>query len=524
MSAINNNSQQCEELINNCEPIDANDPAYEQILKDLQGGIIKNYGRNYSVYIFIQFDEDNENKINEVKRWIRDEVAGDITSTFIQLEDTQNFREAKISNSSYSGKLCQNFFLSYQGYRALGYKLTNPTTGGDKFNDIHFENGMKEEWKRNYCLDSPPDDYWYNPPEDWDIGGEHQIHALILLAHDDLKELENEANAIFDKIGNIGKILACEPGYVLREHNNQAIGPFGFADGISQPLFLKKDYDNYKDRHYTSQWEPKASLNLVLVKDPFGEKYSYGSYCVFQKLETNYDCFEKKVRELSVRLGSNYERAGALVFGRFKNGTPLAISDQPNQSGDRHSFNYADDPEGRKCPLHAHIRKVNPRHDDEAQIDDRKTKNRIFRAGITYFDDPKAQSTPGLSTSQLCFNKLDYLKEVNCRPLEENIANISGLLFVSFQSDIQLQFLTQQKNWADNRRFPREEQTGESIYLDPVIGQPLTKGFQSVPEPQQWTETWGQDDLHSYSFYGCVKNRGGEFFFAPSVSFLQNLS
>jgi Dyp-type peroxidase family len=543
-----------ETLIKNPYPIDPfneKDPSHEQyksIFENLQGGIIKNYGRSYSLYIFAQF---HDGKVNDVKHWIQHTIASNVTSTWKQFCDTKFFKEEtkrrqQTLDSSYYGELCANFFLTYAGYKTLGFDPANLKGGeakkDDFLNDSSFKSGMRRDWEDNYRLKKSSNDYWYNPPECWDIGGRendqsgnvpseyeedhvyaHDVHALILLAHADLEELKEAASTIIANCETFGKVIACETGYVLK-NGNTSIGPFGFADNISQPLFLKQDHDEYCNSQDIEKWDPKASLNLVLVKDPFAcEPYSYGSYCVFQKLETNYKCFEDKVRELAEALECDRERAASLVIGRFKDGTPIALSDQPNQN----SFNYADDHDGEKCPLHAHIRKVNPRQDskDEATNEGRRTKNRIFRAGITYFDVPKPLETSNMS--EICLNKLNYLKGISTKSLKNNIENISGLLFVCFQSSIQLQFSTQQANWADNRKFPRDEEQGKSIYLDPLIGHPATKEIQQLPireEWQKWQKQGSSDEKVSYGFYGCIKVRGGEFFFAPSISFLKNLS
>ena len=524
MTPTQNNSdrdKKTDELINNQKPVAGDEPAYEQIFKDLQGGVIKNYGRQYSLYIFIQFAE---NKVNEVKEWIRDEIASSVTSTQKQLKDTQTYREKKQENPNYSGELCKNFFLSAEGYSSLGFDLDEPNDGVE-IDDTLFQRGMNQDWKDKYELDEPPDDYWYNPPEHWDFGGkdEDRVHALILLAHDDLPELKKEAKTATDKWEKLqlGKVVAYEAGYVLKE-NRQTIGPFGFADGISQPLFLKHDYERYRENNDITQWDPFASLNLVLVKDPFGESYSYGSYCVFQKLETNYELFEQKIGELAETLGSDRQRAGALVVGRFKDGTPIALLDRPNQNGDRHSFNYADDNNGSKCPIHAHIRQVNPRHDDESQIEERRN-NRIFRAGITYFNPPQIGQKDS-SIWQQYSNQLDYFHEVNQQSLTKNIASISGLLFVCFQKSISEQFSQLQREWADDSRFPREREDGENKYLDPVIGHRFNRNRQKrSPDPQEWQKKWNGEQSANYLFDGCIQEKGGEFFFMPSISFLKNL-
>lgn len=518
-----------DELINNRHPIDANDPAYEKIFRDLQGGIIKNYGRDYSLYIFIQFDE---NKQEEIKQWIRDEIAYSVTSTWRQLNDTEIFKGIKQRGLSFPGKLCKNFFLSWSGYENLGL---DPNQSASKIDDALFIDGMKKDWDDSYKIDAAsasPENYWYNPPEFWDLGGKNRIDALFSLAHNSLEELKNEAKAILFKFDSeeIGKILACEPGLVVRDRNNIPIGPFGFTDGISQPLFLKGDYDKYCKTENIEQWDPKASLKLVLKKDPLGEAYSFGSYCVWKKIETNHQLFNQKVNELADTLECDPERAGALVIGRFKDGTPIAISDKFNQISEdfslSNSFNYADDSSGRKCPLQAHIRKVNPRQDkgDKSSAEERRSNNRIFRAGITYFEPPTEPEQLEPTMLQLCLNKLDYVGYINNISQRTEIdQSISGLLFVCFQSSITNQFSLMQKQWADSREFPRQAEDGSSKYLDPLIGHPAIRDQQNLPVPQEWPKKWDGDQVSAQPFYGCVREKGGEFFFAPSISFLRNL-
>ncbi|MHC5748482.1 MAG: hypothetical protein ACYTXT_42905, partial [Nostoc sp.] len=212
MSNNDNNLEQYETLINNSEPIDAADPAYEQIFKDLQGGMIKSYGRNYSLYIFVQFDKE---KVENVKQWIRDE-AKSITSTWKQLKQTETCNKMRQQNPSFPGELCKNFFLSYQGYKTLGFDPAN------KFENS-FKIGMKGDWEKNYRLspENAKNFDGYNPPECWDIANDNNnnnnnnIDALILLAHDCLEDIEKEANNIIDKCEEFGKIVACEAGYRL---------------------------------------------------------------------------------------------------------------------------------------------------------------------------------------------------------------------------------------------------------------------------------------------------------------------
>lgn len=519
-------------LINNPEPIDADAPDYKEIFSDLQGGIIKSYGRNYYLYLFISFDKG---KVKEAKEWIRDEVSHSVTSTQKQFQDTGDYRnkrqeiEARLRKQEkeidinsllakeFPGNLCKNFYLSAQGYKTLfGFKNINSKWHSTNSNaiDSQFSAGMKDWWEDNYQTDDNINDS--DSPRFWDVGGNCEIHALLLLAHDSLEELNDRTELIVNefKRRKIGNVVACEVGGAIRE-NGRVIGPFGFADNISQPLFLTSDYDLYRSKHNTDEWNPKASLSLVLEKDPFGEPYSFGSYCVWQKLETDYQRFKELEEKLAETLRCDQELAAALVVGRFRDGTPIVLHpNQQNKDSVENDFNYKGDPHGTKCPFHAHIRKVNRRKETE-------NDSRIFRASVTYFDGLKAEKTSCSKDLHLCLEKLKHLREVSQVSVEKQKESIRGLLFVCFQSSIVNQFQRLQLDWADRR------DNNES--LDPVIGHPITSSQQSKPEPQKWPNRWDgeKEDFSSFLFHKGVnsflKNKGGEFFFAPSISFLKNV-
>lgn len=119
-------------------------------------------------------------------------------------------------------------------------------------------------------------------------------------------------------------------------------------------------------------------------------------------------------------------------------------------------------------------------------------QHRIVRRGITYGD------------------REDHPAEDPI--LEQMPTRGVGLLFMCFQGDIQNQFEYIQRVAND----PREG-------LDPLIAQPEDPGQAGS---QTWPVTWGGDPDQlrpSFDFHGFVKLKGGEYFFAPSLSFLQKL-
>jgi deferrochelatase/peroxidase EfeB len=103
--------------------------------------------------------------------------------------------------------------------------------------------------------------------------------------------LAQKVEKIKKELAAIASVVHEQKGYVLRDANTyeEEIEHFGFRDGVSQPLFLKRDIDKEREHSDFSKWDPRAPLNLVLFKDPLGDrdKESYGSFLVFRKLEQN---------------------------------------------------------------------------------------------------------------------------------------------------------------------------------------------------------------------------------------------
>jgi Dyp-type peroxidase family len=215
-------------------------------------------------------------------------------------------------------------------------------------------------------------------------------------------------------------------------------------------------------------------LSLALAPDPFASRGdSFGSYLAFRKLRQDVQGFQSKIKELAANfMNGNEALADAMVMGRFKDGTPLALYGEATGGNWTNNFDYSGDHLGSRCPLHSHVRRANPRT-AEARA------HRIVRRGIPYQEESGEQ----------------------------------GLLFLCFQSRIHDQFAYIHRKWA-NVDFPFAG-TG----IDPLIGRP---GFQQSPD-QQWQTGWGEKPNGWFDFSGVITCRGGEFFFAPSLPFLQGL-
>lgn len=438
--------------------------------KNLQGNILRGHGRNRSVHIFMQFNNNDKATLEAVKKQIRC-IGNRVTSAQDQLDEAEGFAEHNIP-----GSLFINFFLSAAGYKRLKCNLP----GDSK----EFNNGM--EASGNDLKDPAKNK--------WEEGYQEEIHAMLLLADNDENFLLRKARHYLNKIRPIAKILVIEHGTALQNKHGENIEHFGYVDGRSQPLFFEKDLEREKtEKDGTSVWNPEAGANLVLVKDSNGGKDAYGSYLVFRKLEQNVRAFKKTEKQLAKILGlqgEDAERAGALVVGRFEDGTPVILQHMEGMHAPvPNNFTYADDPDGSKCPLQAHIRKVNPRVESERQ-------HRIARRGIPYGEREKEpKDNPDI-------------KELPTEGV--------GLLFMCYQSNIATQFEYIQKKLANN-----PEHLGKKSGIDPVIGQIREKEATG----QQWPTQWGAPDetQKPFDFYGKVTLKGGEYFFAPSICFLKSI-
>jgi Dyp-type peroxidase family len=324
---------------------------------------------------------------------------------------------------------------------------------------------------------------------------------MVLLADDDEHFLRREARQLLDDVKAHAEICAVEHGRIMRDAQEDSVEHFGFTDSRSQPLFFQRDIDPAWQREdRTNTWDPGAGPALVLVPDPYGEEkgstgkivhHHSGSYLVFRKLEQNVRAFKEREQKLAKALsltGGEAERAGALVIGRFKDGTPVVL--QPTTGRPDNNFTYDKDPDGAKCPLQAHIRKVNPRTEDARS-------RRIVRRGITY---GKREKEPKDKPS-----------------LEELPEKDVGLLFMCYQKNIARQFEFLQLVWANDPRFPEKQEPG----VDPVIGQPGSGEAGQQKWPAQWNDS--REKHRVLDFQSFVTLKGGEYFFAPSIHFLKKI-
>lgn len=448
--------------------LEISDLANADIYKNMQGNILKGHGRDHATMIFIRFKSRN---VRNIKKALFEFTEEYVTSFYKQLWERERYKRNNIPGDTFGA-----LFISKKGYEYLGEK------------SLLADQGFKEGMKKRTTLNDP------YPGEN--SGYDKDIDVMLLLADDDKTRMNAKACQVLSAMEKITITLRVEYGDAIRNANGDGLEHNGYVDGISQPLFLKDEVDAYIKLHNVQnnqfEFDPRAVPGLVLIEDPYTKKgtKSYGSYFVFRKLEQNVKNFKEQEGKIG---GDIYgkdteesERAGARLVGRFEDGTPITLQgeDKLIGSGAFNNFNYSADPSGGKCPHFAHIRKTNPR---KANKFDNHT---MARRGIPY-------GHRNVDTSQENIHS------------EQFPAGEVGLLFMSYQRSIVDQFELIQL--AANERSHGG--------VDPVIGQNSPRDKYTFPKDKEVLNT---AKLH-YSFDQHIKCKGGEYFFAPSITYLKGL-
>ena len=464
-------------------PLDPMDISHHSLFTNLQGNILKGHGRDHTTHIFVHFDAKRE---KAVQKWLKHFAEEHVTCFQKQLKDRELFKRNGIN-----GGLFVSVFLTKAGYEYLGFTDVN-----QQLKDPGFTSGMKKRVGEN------------NDPavNKWERGFRDEIHIMVLLADNDLRRMGEMAAELLKALEKFSRICSVEYGHAIRNANGDGIEHFGYVDGVSQPLFLKDDVDNYMAFHNTTPenatFNPTADKSLVLIKDPYAPASntdSFGSYFVFRKLEQNVKGFKRREEEIGRKFFPNpddeekRELIGAYLVGRFEDGTPVVLNDGDRLigSGNINNFTYTapfKDPSGGRCPHFAHIRKTNPRRDNGDK------SHAMARRGIPFGH-----------------RAIDTALGIDPTPHQMPEGGV-GLLFMSYQASIKDQFETIQ----------REANTSHgNAGIDPIIGQSAKGSGRNYDFPNQYDDPDAGTTTEAFKQFVTMK--GGEYFFAPSLSFLENI-
>jgi Dyp-type peroxidase family len=315
---------------------------------------------------------------------------------------------------------------------------------------------------------------------------------------------------------------------------------FGFLDGVSQPgIRTVTAQENPNDANqgvpgqdliYPGEFvfghpaqvpatpdknEPPVSKDTQGVPKfmafPWMEN---GSFMVWRRLQQDVEGFHAEVSAEAARLDMDPALLSARIVGRWPSGAPVVVAplqDNPVLADDRlrnNDFEYErDDPDQRRCPYAAHIRKTYPRDD----------LNKFFvdQSGIP----AKAESgEASVQTKRIRRAGIPYGPE-----LEEGQDETQkrGLMFVCYQTSIENQFEFIQASWANEPAFVvgKEYPGGGQVTpgLDLIIGQ---NGTRDMDEPFP-NYPAGHHRGRSSVFAQFVTATAAGYFFMPSLTALK---
>lgn len=452
------------------QPIASIDRALPALAK-LQGNILKGHGREHLQLLFVRFSKDRAAALD----WLR-LFASEVTSAASQLVDGVRFRALRFSGPSF-----KSISLTFEGYEYLGVGAAKEFWETDDRN-MRVQPLRQGFLPRRKLLGSYEAGEWQRQ---YDYMEREPIHALVQVADDTRGALDTALAPLREAVARVGDIVHEEAGYQILNAASRPIEPFGFADGISHPHFFQEDVERDKPSGGFQAWDPSAGPCLVLIRDPLvSDPEACGSYLVFMKLEQKVDRFLQLEDAFAEALGlssnaADREYAAALLMGRYRDGRPLG----PRASAQRNDFDFnADTRYPLVCPVQAHVRKTNPRRNDRVGDDFRM--RRIARRSIPY-GIPAPSSSSGTA------------KDI---PV--------GLLFMCYQASITRQFEFIQQSWINDVNFPTR-----SVGVDPILGH-------GGPAQHWHSPRIGPID---FSFESVVHERGGAYFFTPSIPFLAGL-
>ena len=341
-------------------------------------------------------------------------------------------------------------------------------------------------------------------PTTWEFGAPHQtpVHALLLLFAKSPEEMAVARQRLVTRIESHGGRVVHEDVTELHQPLHE---PFGFRDGIAQPHVLgsprsRKSHEvevpagefilGYPNAYEELPPSPRGEAGFDIGRN--------GSYLVYRKLRQDTAGFWQCMLDRAEPPGDPRAatKLAASIVGRWPSGAPLVKYPErdPGLSGADDDFAFFDeDPEGKKCPLGAHIRRANPRDmlmptPQESAV--AVGRHRLLRRGRPY--GPRAPLTPVAASQPQGAER--------------------GLVFLALNASFRRQFEFVQQTWVNNPKFG-----GLYDERDPLIGHVPKEGQHfSIPADP------ARRRLSNLATF--VSMRGGGYFFVPGLTALEWLS
>jgi deferrochelatase/peroxidase EfeB len=292
---------------------------------------------------------------------------------------------------------CLNVGITWPGLIALGVKDRVPSLSFKSFGA--FTSGAAD--RAALVGDTGP-----SAPENW-IGGfgkgsDHVLVTLHAISPEAMTAYSDRLVALFPE-GDAFREIWRQDGMALMEMKDGQPIPttkvhFGYTDGISMTTVR-----GGPDRYHPDHQQPCEPWLFVLLDE--AENYFVpepkqlglnGSFAVFKMIETDVVGFENFLQSNKEKIDP--ELLAAKMCGRWRNGVPLALSPETDspEGGlapeEYNNFDYVNadgsgDPKGLRCPVGAHMRRINPRGQPvtgQGRPGGSNNTHRLTRRGMPY--------------------------------------------------------------------------------------------------------------------------------------------
>ncbi|NSX54609.1 Dyp-type peroxidase [Parasulfitobacter algicola] len=349
---------------------------------------------------------------------------------------------------------------------------------------------------------------------------------------------------------------------IFEDHNGAKIPTpkehFGFTDGISDPVFEGQYRPDEmpkavigRGKRVNGKWEPIAAGEFILGHPDESQEspptsvppefMRNGTFMAYRKLHENVETFntvltneaKRYAKEMNVSLKEANETLRAKMCGRWSDGVPLSkVSTYPEwqkfrtnkgfddpdpltalaklmayvRSPEAMDFRFADDMEGTKCPVGAHIRRVNTRD----YLDP------LNKVGI----DPK---TGKPHTNEKATSALNKRRRILRRGLPygpPNFDHVSddveqGVAMMLMGTSLFRQFEFVQQQWIE---YGLDFHQGNNTC--PLLGNHDHHPRHTIPaDPASGKPPYVMSKLKTF-----VECRGGDYFFIPSMTALRMIA
>jgi deferrochelatase/peroxidase EfeB len=282
--------------------------------------------------------------------------------------------------------------------------------------------------------------------------------------------------------------------------------PFGYTDGISMTTI-----HGGPERYTPDHQQPCEPWLFVLRND--AENYFVpqppelglnGSFAVFKMIETDVVGFENFLQSNKDKIDP--ELLAAKICGRWRNGVPLALSPETDSPAggispeQLNNFGYVNadgsgDPRGLRCPVGAHMRRINPRGQPvtgQGVPGGSNNTHRLIRRGMPYGPtyDPK-QPYDGIER---------------------------GLLGYFINSSIENQYEFVLGHWVNDAEFAGAVRLNPKS-KDPMIGtQDPAESIFVIPQPN------AAPPIKVTGFSNFTKTKAAAYCFLPSITAIKFIS